>query len=363
MAQWAFGINSGVNGHQRGNTSLMRQIRQARASAGFTIVELLIVIVVIAILAAITLVGYTGITNRANAVSAQAAAQQAYEAVSAYIINNSSQVPTTLAAASINNSNNTTYQYSYDGTANTFCLTATTSNVSYFVNNTSQSVPAAGACPGQGVNGVPPITNLVQNASGVQYLSGGAAANVLNDRYSVYVTYSANNTSAGLPAGVSKYFHSAVNTAFSGVHGYDLGVNPDGTTATTGVPVTAGTSYMISGYVRWSGTTVPSAYVVYAWYDSSNNRIGSNTAGTTFTTSSANTWYRVSQAVTAPSGAVRMGVTFRRNVGTNAIGDTFDLAAPMVTTGSTLYTYADGNSTNWIWNGTADGSTSTGPPS
>jgi hypothetical protein len=34
----------------------------------------------------------------------------------------------------------------------------------------------------------------------------------------------------------------------------------------------------------------------------------------------------------------------------------------MYTKGSTTYGYADGNTTNWVWNGTANNATSTGPP-
>ncbi|MDN5275378.1 MAG: hypothetical protein JWN33_27 [Candidatus Saccharibacteria bacterium] len=46
-----------------------------------------------------------------------------------------------------------------------------------------------------------------------------------------------------------------------------------------------------------------------------------------------------------------------------ATGSTFDGTAVMVTAGTTLYDYADGNSANWIWNGTANNSSSTGPSS
>jgi hypothetical protein len=41
--------------------------------------------------------------------------------------------------------------------------------------------------------------------------------------------------------------------------------------------------------------------------------------------------------------------------------DTIDASALMVTQGSTLYNYADGNSPGWSWTGTPNASTSFGP--
>lgn len=34
----------------------------------------------------------------------------------------------------------------------------------------------------------------------------------------------------------------------------------------------------------------------------------------------------------------------------------------IITEGATIYTYADGSSPDWVWNGTPNNSTSTGPP-
>jgi hypothetical protein len=44
-------------------------------------------------------------------------------------------------------------------------------------------------------------------------------------------------------------------------------------------------------------------------------------------------------------------------------GDTIDFDGLMFVEGTSAPTYADGSSTDWMWNGAAHGSTSTGPAS
>ena len=130
-------------------------------AGGFTIVELLIVVVVIAILAAITIVAYNGITNRAKASVASSAAGQAAKKVMTYATVNADQYPAALSDAGVSDSG-ATFQYRVDNssTPKTFCLTATTQNVSYYASKAT-AAPTAGACPGHGVNGGGVITNLV----------------------------------------------------------------------------------------------------------------------------------------------------------------------------------------------------------
>jgi prepilin-type N-terminal cleavage/methylation domain-containing protein len=116
---------------------------QTRRTLGFTIVELLIVIVVIGILAAITIVAYTGVQQRANASSAQSGASQAGRKALAFAVDNSDNYPTTLAAAGVNDTSSTTFQYSVNNAASpkTFCVTATTSTSSYWVSAQAPSRP------------------------------------------------------------------------------------------------------------------------------------------------------------------------------------------------------------------------------
>lgn len=89
-----------------------------------------------------------------------------------------------LATLGISNSGSTTYQYSSNNTVSprTFCVTATTGNISYYVSQATTR-PTAGACAGHGVNGALAITNYhpnpgAVNASGIGYGSwGGSGSN------------------------------------------------------------------------------------------------------------------------------------------------------------------------------------------
>lgn len=147
-------------------------MKWAKKQLGFTIVELLIVVVVIAILAAITVVAYNGINNRAKASVVASTAQQASKKVMAYAITNSDLYPTSLSDAGVSDGS-ATLQYRVDNTSNpkTFCITATTQNVSYFVSSTSSS-PTAGACPGHAINGGTVVTNLFRNPGAVNGTTG-----------------------------------------------------------------------------------------------------------------------------------------------------------------------------------------------
>lgn len=143
---------------------------KADKKQGFTIVELLIVVVVIAILAAISIVAYNGITNRAKESAAQSEAAQAAKKIAADMITNSEQAPADITSLGLRDSDTTSYQYSRNtsATPQTFCVTVTKSNVSYFATS-SNSTPQKGACPGHGKDGVSPITNLVLNPQGSTY--------------------------------------------------------------------------------------------------------------------------------------------------------------------------------------------------
>lgn len=122
-------------------------VAHRKEALGFTIVELLIVIVVIAILAAITIVSYNGIANRAKQSAASSAAGQAAKKVLAHAVINADQYPASLSDAGVSNDANTTYEYTFDNTAKTYCITATFQKVSYYVSN-SVSSPTAGLCSG-----------------------------------------------------------------------------------------------------------------------------------------------------------------------------------------------------------------------
>lgn len=118
---------------------------------GFTIVELLIVIVVIAILAAITIVAYNGIQQRARASTASNALAQAKKKLALYQVDNG-LFPSSLSGAQISDGSDVTYQYTLTNSGQSYCVTATSGNVSYKVTESTQ--PTNGGCPGDMQNGV-----------------------------------------------------------------------------------------------------------------------------------------------------------------------------------------------------------------
>ena len=80
-------------------------------------------------------------------------------------------------------------------------------------------------------------------------------------------------------------------------------------------------------------------------------------------TLTANTWRRITYTSTSPATATSLilGV-YSTNGGTAWVAnDYMDADSIIVTNGTTPQNYADGNSTDWVWNGTPNNSTSTGP--
>ena len=225
---------------------------------GFTIVELLIVVVVIAILAAITIVAYNGITNRARAAAASSAAQQAAEKVAVFAIANSDQYPATLADAGVPNGS-VTFQYGVDNTTTprTFCVIATSNNVSYFASSTS-AVPVAGACDGHGLNGEPTMTNLVLNPS--------VEINTMNWDYRWYGTGGGDGTNERPTSGGIRGAAFLRKTWTATGAGQDNGFSTN--SSPSRLQVQGGTQYYVAASMRTnrSGFT---PYIWVCWYDSS----------------------------------------------------------------------------------------------
>ncbi|MFZ1301246.1 MAG: hypothetical protein WAQ27_01540, partial [Candidatus Microsaccharimonas sp.] len=67
-------------------------------------------------------------------------------------------------------------------------------------------------------------------------------------------------------------------------------------------------------------------------------------------------WQRMSIAFTPTATTMRI-VIRQYSGGTGVIA----MTGVQVTQGTTLYNYSDGDSPGWIWNSTANNSTSTGP--
>lgn len=313
-------------------------MKRRQAQHGFTIVELLIVIVVIGILAAITIVAYNSIQERARTSSVSSALSQAAKKLAVYQVDNPDLYPadkTALSAIGIQDSSSVTYQYTRTAsTPNTYCLTATTGTTSYKLSS-STSTPSAGACAGHGVGGVAAITNLVTNPSFESGLGGG---------------YYAYNSAPLAIVSSGCYFGSqcaSVDTSASANRGIIY------QTATAG---TVGSTYVYSIYAK--GTPGQVVVISARPTDAIGAYIGEGAGGQSYTLTSS--WQRLqTQPVVLPANATRPGFQIRANL---ADPTPFIVDAAMMTETSSVQAYADGTSPNWVWNGTAHTSSSTGPP-
>lgn len=318
-----------------------------RQQTGFTIVELLIVIVIIGILAAITIVAYSGIQQRAKVASLSSNLTSVANQLKIDQTLNGSY-PTSLAAANggqgIPASSDTTYQYSYDNSVSpqTFCITATNGTTSYFINQDSS--PASGACAGHTNGGVTLLTNLSTNPSYETNSSGtGGAGGTTVTWTTAKAKFGTHSIQAAMPTG-----NPSLAGFFIGAFG------------STAVPNTfkPDTTYTASAYVY-----VPSGTVDVYLSVQGTGQVAHQDKSTPTTTSVKDSWVRLTNTFTTTSdpsgGSINI---YLLNIQTNATaGAPFYGDGIMITEGSSAYTYADGSSTGWSWNGAVDNSTSTGP--
>jgi len=301
---------------------------------GFTIVELLIVIVVIGILAAITIVAFNGVQKRAQNSAAQSAVAQASKKVMSYAITNSDNYPATATEANLVNSGDTMYQYTANNTSSprTYCITVTVGTSNYTMSN-AVTTPTSGTCTGHGTNGIPLVTNLALNPDIEVDVTGYAAVNAGLTRVST---------------GQSGSWHLAVTRVATGGDSYSA-------YPLTGFAI-PGNVFTVSYWAKGNGTTALSSTSFVQEVGGSSRNYGSIiNAGTVI----PSTWTRYTVTFTAPADA---SSTFRLILRTGATAnDLVDYDALMVTSGPTVYTYADGDSPGWVWNGTANNSTSSGP--
>lgn len=321
-------------------------LREVRHPSGFTIVELLIVIVVIAVLAAITIIAFNGVQDRARAAAVTAALNQASKKLELYSVDNGGY-PAALSDAGVSNGTNVTYQYTA-GTAPsaTYCTTATQGTTSYWISSTSKT-PTQGGCPGHGQGGVAAITNLAVNPSfesglgacGASWGTGGAG------------TWASGTSGAQSGGSYSRMTFSQAPTGYAGVWSY------------CDSPVTAvpnAKTYTATGYVRtsWSSKFFPDIVA----FSATGTYLG-EAYGPKISTP-AGAWTRLSVTYSVPAQTSKLTLRFYQDSGGTlpSVGATLDTDSIMLTEGAQAYTFSDGNSPNWVWNGSPNASTSTGPP-
>lgn len=319
-------------------TQLRMQVGTKAGREGFTIVELLIVVVVIAILATITIVAYNGLQKRAQTSAVATALNQASKKVKLYQVDNSAY-PTSLSAIGITDD---AVAYQYTGAATTFCITGTQGSTSLFVSDTVTK-PTEGGCAGHGQGGVAAITNLATNPSAEN------ASGWLSNNGSVYPkTWDASRARSGTHSVSASNVSSS--TQLLSLYGV-------GASSGSGFSVVGGTVYTTSVY--FTADVAHSARIGCAF------RVGGTYTATVYNSDTSGTpgaWSRASQTCTSPAGAdllrimVMVDATVMQPAGTRGYVD--DL---MTTASSSAVGYADGSSPNWVWNGAAHGSSSTGP--
>jgi len=301
-----------------------------KTKSGFTIVELLIVIVVIGILATIGVVSYNGAQNRARTAAAIDGADKASDLLEVFQLNNGGQYPATgsLSSAGVTDSDNVTYQYTQTSGGANYCLTATSKNVSYKI---SQDVrPTKGACTGHTLNGMANITNLSTNPRATAAGTG----------------WSSNN-----------------GTIWTATRGVAISGHPEGiTTAVRSQLVTGQTnSYIMSLYNAdtLGNSTTSRSLGVWVYANVAATACVGAGGCSDYTNVNANTWTYIRSS----SARTGWGALYVTKVGGNVTTSDLAYATGMIAvTDSAAPAFADGNSEGWVWNGTVNNSTSTGPP-
>ncbi len=315
------------NGHARQRTGMQR---------AFTIVEVVIVITVIAILSAIVYVSYTAVLQASREETVKADAQTIGAALNKYK-SEQGVYPSSLEALGVKTAGST-FQYTYNATAGSYCVTASVRGASVYVQSgTIKTTP--GGCVGHGINGEGPVTNLAINPSATA-TTGYSAAGAAGSTAIVNSTGYSGNT----------FIRRTFSAAGAGGQYYTIG-------SSASPSVTPGKSYTASVWMR--GSSAVNTRAAIEWKNSSGIISSSNG---TYVAANASSWRKIVVTGVAPAAATHVTITMYISGSPQwIIGDYQDIDAVMFTEGSREYAYADGSTENWIWNGTPNASTSTGP--
>lgn len=326
----------------------------ARKQTGFTIVELLIVIVVIAILAAITIVAYNGITQRANASAAQSAVSQAMKKLAVYAVDNAESYPTDLESLGVISGGGVSFQYTANNSTDPkgYCVTATTNGISYYLgknftytsgstNTINQSNSQTGACPGHSGTGNAAITNFAPNPS--------IEVNTANLNGPNQATIATSST-----------------RAYRGSQSVLVTMPTARAMGNTGIGVFVPTSYVAAG-LKPSTTYTATAYV-YVPTGTVSIQVSVQGSGRTGNvnpperiTYLKDQWVRIQNTFTTTATDGNISVYLLNNETTPGTTTQFWADAIMVTEGTGTPTYADGSTAGWVWNGSANAASSSGP--
>ncbi|HEY8992463.1 MAG TPA: carbohydrate binding domain-containing protein [Candidatus Microsaccharimonas sp.] len=317
---------------------------------GFTVVELLIVIIVIGILAAISIVAYGNVQKTARDKLVLSDIDGVAAEITRYGTQHQGVYGSAVAWYSPNGTNaNINFMPSSGniidvvGVTNDYCIrvynSSSATHTTLATAATQGSTPGACTLYGLGASiaagGVAPITNMIINPD---VESGSTSPN-------------------------GPYFSPTLaidsTTAASGTNSIKVttdNVNPEGAIWWTGATASGGTVYTCS--VSLKGTVGKTVSVSGRAYTAAGAYIGEGYSAVTATLSAS--WQRVSLTFTAPATTGKIGIQYVHSpaeAGVVIWGD-----AAMCTQGATVYDYADGSSTGWTWNGTADNSSSIGYP-
>jgi prepilin-type N-terminal cleavage/methylation domain-containing protein len=368
-----------------------------KQSSAFTIVELLIVIVIIAILASIVVVGYKVVIANANDKTVQADITKLADAIKLKSLDNDALPIGGATSSNTGDSSNlpgVTFRptvAAYDVTVSNFfyCEGTINGNDEFAVAARSKSGKAFSYLSSKGVSDFTGYTwSTANNGVALCTALGFSAPFTWSYGYNPTPNYGwfmwayagdlitnyATNPSAELAGGwysnngaiyPASRDTSQKRSGVQSVSSYNVGsstalmsIYSPGSLDGNGIPITDPGVYTASAYFRadvasqgriglstrtngtWSGTTY-----------------GNNVTGTT------NSWTQMSYTFTVPTGTdalryvINVSAIATQPAGVKAYADDF-----ILTKGSDTPNYADGNSPSWIWNGTVNGSTSTGPP-